>query len=258
MTLWMRFEHAGTTGFGTLEAGTVTVHRGDMFQDPEPTAERLPLAAVNVLAPTQPSKMIALWNNFRALGAKLGVAAPEEPLYLLKAASSFVGPGAAIHRPKSYSGRVTYEGELGIVIGATCKDASEPEAQRCIFGYTCANDVTAADILHKDPTFPQWVRAKSYDGFGAFGPVVATGLDPDALWVRTVLNGEERQRYPIADMIFPAATLVSLLSRDMTLLPGDVICCGTSVGVGTMKNPINRVEVEIDGIGTLGNQFLNG
>ena len=258
MTLWMRFEHAGTTGFGTLEADTITVHRGDMFRGPEPTAKRLPLADVSVLTPTQPSNMIALWNNFRELGAKLGVAAPEEPLYLLKAASSYVGPGAAIHRPRSYSGRVTYEGELGIVIRATCKDVSEAEAQHCIFGYTCANDVTAADILHKDPTFPQWVRAKSYDGFGAFGPVVATGLDPGALWVRTVLNGQERQRYPIADMIFPAAKLVSLLSQDMTLSPGDVICCGTSIGVGTMKEPINLVEVAIDGIGTLRNQFHNG
>lgn len=257
MTLWLRFEHRGKAGFGALDAERVAVHHGDMFHDPQPTGEWLPLSDVQLLIPCQPAKMIALWNNFRALGAKLKVSEPEDPLYLLKANSCFAGPDATIERPTSYAGRVTYEGELGIVIGAPCKDVSETEAGRCIFGYTCVNDVTAADILNKDPNFPQWVRSKSFDGFGAFGPVIATGVDPSALVVRTILNGEERQNYPVADMIFPAATLVSRLSRDMTLLPGDVICCGTSVGVGSMKEPENLVEVDIAGIGTLRNRFLN-
>ena len=257
MTLWLRFDHRGEVGFGALDAERVAVHRGDMFRDPEPTGEWLSLADVRVLSPCQPTKMIALWTNFRALGAKLKVREPEDPLYLLKANSCFAGPGVTIHRPTSYAGRVTYEGELGIVIGAPCKDGSEAEAERCVFGYTCVNDVTAADILHKDPNFPQWVRSKSFDGFGAFGPVIAPGLDPGTLTVRTILNGEERQNYPIADMIFPVATLVSRLSRDMTLLPGDVICCGTSIGIGSMKEPENLIEVEIDGIGRLRNLFLN-
>jgi len=256
MPHWLRFEHQEDHGFGTLDGDVITPHRGDMFAAPEPTSERLDLAAVRVLTPTQPSKMIALWNNFRALGAKLGVPAPEEPLYLLKANSSFLDPDAVIRRPRSYSGKVVYEGELGIVIGAICKDASEDEAEKCIFGYRCVNDVTAADILQKDPTFPQWVRAKSFDGFGPFGPVIATDVQPDQLWVRTILNGDERQRYPISDMVFPAADLVSRISHDMTLLPGDVICCGTSLGVGTIKDQDNTIEVEIAGIGTLRNQFV--
>jgi 2-keto-4-pentenoate hydratase/2-oxohepta-3-ene-1,7-dioic acid hydratase in catechol pathway len=209
-----------------------------------------------VLMPTQPSKMIALWNNFRELGAKLGVPAPEEPLYLLKANSSFLDPDAAIRRPRSYQGKVVYEGELGIVIGAVCKDALGAEAEASIFGYTCVNDITAADILQKDPTFPQWARAKSFDGFGPFGPVIATDVRPEELWVRTILNGEERQRYPISDMVFSAAELVSRLSQDMTLYPGDVICCGTSLGVGTMRDAHSTIEVEIEGIGTLRNQFV--
>jgi len=234
----------------------ITLHRGDIFAAAEPTSERLALASVRVLAPTQPSKMIALWNNFRALGAKLGVPAPDEPLYLLKANSSFLDPGAVIRRPRSYQGKVVYEGELGIVIGATCKDASEAEAEACIFGYTCVNDVTAAEIIQKDPTFPQWARAKSFDGFGPFGPVIATDVRPEELWVRTILNGEERQRYPISDMVFPAAQLVSRLSADMTLYPGDVICCGTSLGVGTIRDEHNTIEVEIAGIGTLRNEFI--
>ena len=133
--------------------------------------------------------------------------------------------------------------------------ASEAEAADAIFGYTCINDVTAADLINKNPTFAQWVRAKSFDTFGVFGPVVATGLDPMTLTIKTMLNGEERQNYPVSDMYFPPVTLVALISRDMTLEPGDVIACGTSVGVGVMKEPKNVVEVIIDGIGTLSNRF---
>lgn len=257
MAQWLRFERDGTVGFGTLADGVVAVHQGSMFDAPVPTGERVALASVRLLAPAQPSKMIALWNNFRALGAKLGLAEPEEPLFLLKAASSYADPEATVHRPVGYTGRVTFEGELAIVIGASCRNASPDEAEAAIFGYTCVNDITASDILQKDPSFPQWARAKSFDGFAPFGPVIATGLRPEALVVRTVLNGEERQNYPISDMVFPAARLVGLLSRDMTLVPGDVICCGTSLGVGVMREPSNTVEVTIDGIGTLRNRYQN-
>ena len=164
-----------------------------MFDGARATGEHVPLASVGVLAPTQPSKVIALWNNFRALGAKLGLSAPEDPLYFLKASSCVTEPAATVRRPASNAGKVVHEGELGIVIGRVCKEASVAEAQRCIFGYTCVNDISAADILNKDPNFPQWVRAKSFDGFGPFGPVIATGVRPEALRVRTILNGEERQ-----------------------------------------------------------------
>ncbi len=258
MPIWIRFEHRGTAGFGVLDGDTITAYRGDMFAAPEPTLDRVALADVRVLMPCRPTKMIALWNNFRALGTKLGVSAPEEPLYLLKANSCFQDPDTTITRPASYKGRVVYEGELGIVVGATCKEASVAEADAAIFGYTCINDVTASDILNKDPNFPQWVRAKSFDGFGPFGPVIATDVRPEDLWVRTILNGAERQCYPIADMIFSAARLVSLISREVTLMPGDVICCGTSLGVGAMKEPLNTIEVEIEGIGRLRNRFVSG
>ncbi|MGY4336370.1 2-keto-4-pentenoate hydratase/2-oxohepta-3-ene-1,7-dioic acid hydratase in catechol pathway [Bradyrhizobium sp. LM2.9] len=113
----------------------------------------------------------------------------------------------------------------------------------------------ANDILTSDPTFPQWARAKGIDDYGPFGPVIATGLDPAKLVVRTILNGAERQNYPISDMIFTAQELVSKISHDMTLLPGDLIAVGTSVGVGVMKEPVNTVTVAIDGIGELTNEF---
>lgn len=255
MPHWIRFAHDGEVGFGRLEGDVVTIHRGEMFGIAEPTPRSLPLAMVRLLTPSAPSKTIALWNNFHALGAKLGVPLPEEPLYLLKASSSLLAPGGTIRRPTSYAGRVSYEGELGIVIGKACKDASEDDAERCIFGYTCVNDVTAADLIDKNPTFTQWARAKSFDGFGPFGPVIAAGLDPDGLVVRTILNGQERQNYPIGDMVFAPRRLVSRLSHDMTLLPGDLICCGTSLGVGTIKGPRSTIEIVIEGIGTLRNVF---
>ena len=124
----------------------------------------------------------------------------------------------------------------------------------CVFGYTCANDVTVTDILFRDASFAQWTRAKGLDGFCPMGPVIATGLDPSTLTVKTLLDGQVRQNYPVSDMTFPVARLVSRISLDMTLMPGDVILCGTSVGVGSMK-PGSLVEVEIEGIGRLANRY---
>jgi 2-keto-4-pentenoate hydratase/2-oxohepta-3-ene-1,7-dioic acid hydratase in catechol pathway len=201
----------------------------------------------------QPSKVIALWNNFKALGAKLNLEAPAEPLYFVKTPNSYLDPGGTIRHPGG-AGKVVFEGELGIVIGRRCKQVGEADAMAHVFGYTCANDVTVADILNRDASFAQWSRAKGFDTFCPFGPAVATGLDPAKLVVRTLLDGQVRQDYPISDMRFPVAQLVSLISQDMTLLPGDIILCGTSVGVGSMK-PGSTVEVEIAGIGRLSNRF---
>lgn len=255
MTKWLRFEAGGKIGFGTLEGDTIHVHQGDMFAAPTPTGATLALSAVRILTPTQPTKMVALWNNYRALGTKLNVTPPDDPLFFLKSPSSFLAHGEAIRRPASYDGKIVYEGELGIVIGKRCCMADEATAASAIFGYTCINDVTAADLINKNPTFAQWVRSKSFDTFGVFGPVVATGLDPATLAIRTVLNGEERQNYPVSDAYFQPVRLVSLLSRDMTLEPGDVIAIGTSIGLGVMKEKSNHITVTIDGVGTLENRF---
>ncbi len=255
MPRWLRFEHDGEVGFGTLVENTITVHSGDMFASPEATAQTLPLDGVRVLTPTRPGKMVALWNNSYAMAEKMGLTAPDHPMYFLKANNSFLATNEPIRRPAAYSGRVVYEGELGIVIGRRCEGIAESDAAGHIFGYTCINDVTAFDLLNQDPAFAQWTRCKSFDTFGVFGPVVATGLDAGSLTIRTVLNGDERQNYPVSDMIIPPHRIVSLLSNDMTLEPGDVICCGTSLGAGSMKEPSNTIEIAIDGIGTLSNVF---
>lgn len=252
-THWIRFEHEGRAGFGRLDGALVHEHEGELFGRHAPTGRCFELAAVRLLAPTQPSKVIALWNNFGALRARLGLGLPEEPLYLLKSPNSWSAHGAAIPLPRC-GGKVVFEGELGIVIGRRCSGVGEAQALEHVFGYTCANDVTQADILHRDASFTQWTRAKGLDGFCPMGPAVVTGLDPQQLRVRTLLDGQVRQDYPISDMTFPVQRLVSLISQDMTLLPGDVILCGTSVGVGSIK-PGSLVEVLIDGIGRLANRL---
>ena len=250
---WVRFREGGAIRFGMLQGARIRVCEGDMFIRAIPTDRMVPLDDVQLLIPVQPTKVIALWNNFHALGEKLKLAVPEEPLYLIKAPNSYLDPEGVIRQPPC-GGKVVFEGELGIVIGKTCKQVTERDALAHVFGYTCANDVTVADILNRDASFAQWVRAKGFDTFCPFGPVVATGLDPTKLVVRTFLNGEVRQDYPISDMRFSVQQLVSLISQDITLYAGDIILCGTSVGVGSMK-PGSTVEVEIVGIGKLSNRF---
>lgn len=252
-TRWARFRaEDGREGFGVLEEEWVTEYDGDIYGSPRPTGATIARAKATLLAPCVPSKMVALWNNFRALSAKLGKQAPTHPLFLIKPSTSIIGPEAPIERPSGYAGKIVYEGELGIVIRRRCKDVSVAEAAGYIFGYTCVNDVTAADILNETPDFAQWCRSKGYDTFGCIGPVIVADIDWAQARVITRLGGIERQNYLLSDMIMAPAELVSRLSHDMTLLPGDVIACGTSLGVGSIRDG-TTIEVTIDGIGTLKN-----
>ena len=253
---WIRFSRGDTIAFGTLADGAITVHTGSMYDGATPTGESVALDSVRLLAPVTPSKIVALWNNFYQLATKQDNAIPPEPLWFLKAPSSVLAPGADIQRPATFDGKVIFEGELGIVIGRQCKGIAVGEADDHIFGYTCVNDVTAVDILNKDASFAQWSRAKSFDGFCPVGPVIATKLDPDALVVHATLHGQERQNYPVSDMIFGPREIVARLSQDMTLLPGDLICCGTSLGVAVMREPRNEVVISIEGIGALANTYV--
>ena len=253
MTQWVRFKSPdGRVGFGTLDEDRIVEYEGDLFDEPKPTGARIRREAITLLSPCAPTKIVALWNNFHALAAKLGKQAPIHPLFLIKPGSSVTGPGDPIQRPASYKGKIAYEGELGIVIGRHCKDVPEHEAADYIFGYTCVNDVTAAEVLNEDVNFPQWCRSKGYDTFGCLGPVIVPDLDWSQARVITRLDGVERQNYALSDMIFSPAQQVSRISQDMSLLPGDVIACGTSLGVGSIKDG-STVEVTIDGIGSLVN-----
>jgi 2-keto-4-pentenoate hydratase/2-oxohepta-3-ene-1,7-dioic acid hydratase in catechol pathway len=251
----MRFEHAGQAAYGSVEEDTVHIHRGDLFAAPQPTGEHVPLSAVKCLTPCLPSQFLGLGYNSRAIAEKQGTAPPAAPFYFLKAPGAQLAHGGELRVPRSYSGRVVFEGELGIVIGRRCHDLAPDQALEAVFGYTCVNDVTALDLITAEP--PQWTRAKSFPGFGPFGPVIVTGLEPSALRVRTLVGGRERQSYSVSDLIFSPAEIVSHLSRDLVLEAGDVIACGTSLGVGVWK-PGTTVEVEIAGIGTLRSILIAG
>lgn len=251
---WLRFQYQNQTLLGTLEGEQVAVHQGDLFSGTTATGQRLALAEVQLLAPCLPGKMLALWNNFAAAAAKNGWSQPPEPLYFLKAPNTYSQDQAVVPRPACFEGRILYEAELGVVIGKRGKNIPLEAAADHVFGYTCVNDVTALDILRADPSFEQWTRAKGFDGFAPIGPWIETDVDPSGLVVKALVNGRERQNYPVSDMFFSPLQLVSLLSRDVTLEPGDIISCGTSLGAGPWQAGAS-VEVLIEGVGSLRNSL---
>lgn len=257
MTLWLRFYADGAERCGTLDGDRIDEYSGDLFAAPQATGRYYDIASVRLLAPCRPSKLIGLWNNFHERAFKEGLQPPAHPLYFIKAANCYAAHGEPIRRPAGYAGAVVFEAELGLVIGRRCKNVAPAEALSYVFGLTCVNDVTARDLMRLDPAFVHWTRAKSFDSFGPFGPVIASGLDANELAdlrVRGLVNGEERQNYAVADMIFSPAEIVSRLSQDMTLEPGDIIACGTSVGAGPLVDG-DTVEVAIERIGVLVNRL---
>ncbi len=212
--------------------------------------EPIPLSQATLLAPVVPSKIVCIGRNYREHASELGNAVPKEPLLFLKPPSAILAPGGTIRIPQQ-SSRVDFEGELGVVIGKRCSRIGPDEDVRpYIRGYTVVNDVTARDLQKSDG---QWSRAKGFDTFCPVGPWVTDEVDPESgISVQTRLNGELRQDGNTRDLIFPIAELLRYISAAMTLLPGDLIPTGTPAGVSPMRAG-DRVEVTIEGIGTLGN-----
>ena len=254
MTSWVRFNHDGAEKLGTLDGDQIAICDNDLFEAASPTGEQVALDSVQLLAPYKPASILALWNNFHERAEAEGQTIPENPLYFMKPVSSVIAPGETIYRPKGHAGRVIFEAELGIVIGKTCRDISADAADEYIFGYTCVNDVTAIEFLFPDKAFQQWTRSKGFDTFTPLGPCINTDIDPSDLRIYAIQDGETRQDYPVSDMIFSPQEIVAALSTFQTLVPGDLICCGTSVGARTMK-PGCQIEISIPGIGSLANPF---
>jgi len=207
------------------------------------------IGQVQLLAPCQPTKIVAIGLNYRDHAEELNLALPEEPLLFLKPASSVIGHGDRIVLPPQ-SARVDYEAELAIVIGKTAKNVSLGQAGDYIQGYTCLNDVTARDLQSKDG---QWTRSKGFDTFCPIGPWIETEIDPSDLKIELLLNGEAKQQSRTSNLIFNSLQLVEFITGVMTLLPGDVIATGTTSGIGPMKDG-DKVEVRIEGIGSLMNR----
>jgi len=199
------------------------------------------------------SKIMCVGRNYAAHASELGNALPTEPLIFSKPPSSLLAPGGEIIRP-AISQRVDYEGELGFLIGRRCHLMKEGEsAKDYILGYTVINDVTARDIQKRET---QMTRAKGFDTFCPFGPIVNTDLNPEGIKVQTRVNGELRQDGNTNDMIFSIDRILHHISQFCTLLPGDLIATGTPEGVGTLENG-DVVEVWVEGIGTLRNSVIN-
>jgi 2-keto-4-pentenoate hydratase/2-oxohepta-3-ene-1,7-dioic acid hydratase in catechol pathway len=251
---YLRLRHHGAERLGRIVGDRVELLEGDLFGEHRTTGETVLLEGIDWLMPCVPPKMIIIVNNFHAAVQKSGGSVPQEPLFVVRSPTALNWHRQPIPKPVAFDGRVFYEGELGVVVGRVARNLDETQAAAAIFGYTCVNDVSALELVDKDPSFAQWTRAKSFDGFGVFGPVIETDVLPPDAEVVTTVGGRERQRYPVSDMIIPPARLVSMISRDMTLMPGDVICCGTSVGVLPMK-PGSTVEVTVSGVGTLSNVY---
>jgi 2-keto-4-pentenoate hydratase/2-oxohepta-3-ene-1,7-dioic acid hydratase in catechol pathway len=219
------------------------------------TGERYPLAEVRLLAPVLPSKVLAIGKNYaehvREMGG--GELAPE-PVLFLKPSTSVTGPGDRIAYPVKVTDRVDYEGELAVIIGRLCRDVPKERAEDVIFGYTCANDVTARDLQLRDG---QWTRAKGFDTFCPLGPWMETGTNPADLELLTTVNGAVRQQARTSELLWDVPGLIAYVSQVMTLLPGDVLLTGTPAGVGPLTDG-DEVSVTIESIGTLTNRVVIG
>lgn len=248
----IRFRHQQQLSYGLLEGDLIHLLAAPPYDGIIRTGQSLPKAGVTLLAPCEPTKIVALGLNYRDHAQEMRMALPPEPLIFLKPSTSVIGPEQAIVYPPQ-SRRVDYEAELAVVIGRRAYQVPEAEAGRYILGYTCCNDVTARDLQKLDG---QFTRSKSFDTFAPLGPWVETELDdPAGVTVEAYVNGQVRQHSHTGNLIFGVPTLISFISHIMTLLPGDVISTGTPAGVGPLK-PGDVVEIRCGGIGSLRNPVV--
>ncbi len=249
VTKYIRFQRGTVAAYGILEGETVRELEGALFGPRRETGARHKLSEVKLLYPCEPTKILAVGRNYHShLGAR---AAPSRPEIFYKPLTCLLNPGDPIRFPPD-ARNVHYEGELVVVIGKRVSGASKDEAREAIFGVTCGNDVSERDWQNGQDKDLQWWRAKGADTFGPFGPTIACGVDYGNLLLQTRLNGEVVQKQSTADLMFDLPTIVSFISRFVTLLPGDVIYTGTPGSTKPMKSG-DVVEVDIEGVGVLRN-----
>jgi 2-keto-4-pentenoate hydratase/2-oxohepta-3-ene-1,7-dioic acid hydratase in catechol pathway len=258
-------DHAGNIRLGTPTSpdfSTALAIDTDLFDSPTPTPTKELLSVARLLAPVIPVNILCIGLNYRRHAEESKMAIPERPLLFIKPTSTLASPGDPILSP-SVTEELDYECELAVVIGKTAKNISEAEALDYVLGYTCANDVSARDWqLRLDK---QWARGKSFDTFCPLGPCLVTAdeiPDPNALEIKTRVNGEVLQHSNTSDMIYSVRQIISYLSQNMTLLPGTVILTGTPEGVGMGRTPqrwlvpSDHCEIEIEKIGVLENTVV--
>jgi 2-keto-4-pentenoate hydratase/2-oxohepta-3-ene-1,7-dioic acid hydratase in catechol pathway len=248
---YVRYSHGNITAYGVLDGETIRELKGDLFAKPVETGRVVKLPDVRLLAPCEPSKVIAVGLNYTShLGERPAAAYPG---LFAKLPTSIVGPDAAIVAPEDALD-LHFEGELVVVIGKRAKNISAADAPQYVFGVTAGNDVSERAWQKNDL---QWFRAKASDTFGPMGPAIVTGLNYGDLLLQTRVNGVVLQSQRTKDLIFDVPAIISYVSRFVTLEPGDVIYTGTPGSTKAMK-PGDIVEVEIEGIGVLRNKVERG
>ena len=250
MTRFYRIDHKGTPRHVVEEHSIWRLVEGDIFGTFE-AGDPVEARSAYLLPPVQPSKIVAVGLNYKDHAAEQGKPLPAEPMIFLKPSTAVIGPDEPIVLPER-AGRVDYEAEVGVVIGARASRVSEADAPGYVFGLTCVNDVTARELQARDV---QYTRAKGFDTFAPIGPCIATGLDyhrPEGLSVECWVNGTRRQASSTRELIFPIDRLVAFISSVMTLLPGDIISTGTPAGIGPIQ-PGDRVTIKVEGVGELTN-----
>ena len=234
--------------YGWLLGDKVGEIDGNVFGRFRRNEAEISLAEVELLPPSEPSKIVCVGRNYVEHAKELGNEVPKVPLIFLKPPSSIISNGETIILPPQ-SAQVEHEGELVVVIGKRGRYITAENARKYILGYTIGNDVTARDLQNSDA---QWTRAKGFDTFCSFGPWIDTEFDPADAILSCRVNGQMRQMASTRDIVFNVPTLIAYISSVMTLEPGDLIFTGTPAGVGELKNG-DEVVVEIEGLGVLKN-----
>jgi 2-keto-4-pentenoate hydratase/2-oxohepta-3-ene-1,7-dioic acid hydratase in catechol pathway len=244
-----RFSNGAEPRFGIVDGPELVVLKGHpLVAAYQTTGERIPLKEVKLLAPTIPSKIVCIGKNFADHAAEIGEEITDEPLIFFKPSSAIIGHGDAIVIPPQ-SKQVELEAELCLVIGKLAKNVSEEKAMEYLWGVTIANDVTARDLQFGDG---QWARSKGFDTFCPLGPWVETEFVPDGQVIESRINGEVRQNVAISEMVHKIPFIISYVSKNMSLLPGDIILTGSPAGISVI-NAGDIIECEVEGIGILSN-----
>jgi len=256
--------HLTSTGpaYAALQPdGSALALEGDHFTKLRLTGKSI--TPGKLLAPLDPTNILGIGLNYRRHAEEGGKAVPTRPMWFMKTTNTVQNPGDPIRLPAS-STKVDYEGELAIILGRPARNVSKSEALSYIFGYTIANDISARDWQFEWGG-GQFCHGKSFDTFCPLGPVLVTADElstPNALQLKTTVNGEVRQDWSTSDMVFDVSTIISFLSEDRTLPVGTVILTGTPHGVGYACKPPcwlkngDQIAVSIDSIGTLSNGVL--
>ena len=243
-----RFQKGEDIFYAKVADGELYRLHGDVFGAPTFDRKPTPRKGIKTLVPVMPSKIIAVGVNYMDHAREMGHELPREPLIWFKATTSLLPDGGKIEIPFPQH-RTDFEAELAIVIGRKIRSVSPTQASRYIFGYTAAQDISDRTIQKSDG---QWARCKSFDTFTPLGPFVETMLDPAELSIQQFQNGQLRQNSNTQQLIFKPHELVSFISTNMTLLPGDVILTGTPSGVGPIQSG-DKLEVRIQGLAPLVN-----